>query len=194
MGWSVPYHTHSRDELVDWLLQHQNEPGHCEIIDHSRRSNVLYALFRHVSKRYRFIVAFLLEGPSPDARRAGDRSWGYKDIDESSGPRVYDCPERLLRQSDAQDTNAIAWREACRRERREQAERRRLSKACRPGDRLRYRACWNQDGSLIGTVIFVHHHTSTFFVGKDLEGKLWRYRWSAVVTGDTSEAANSDAA
>ena len=194
MGWTVPYHTHSRDQLVDWLLHHQNEPGHCEIIDHSRRGNVLYTVFRHIPKQYRFIVVFLLEGPSPAARRAGDRAWGYKDMDESMGPGVCDCPERLLRQSDVQTPNAVEWREACRRERRERAERRQLSKTCRCGDRLRYKAGWTQEGQLTGTVIFMRHHSATFFVGKDLEGKLWRYRWSSIVIDDTSKAAASDAA
>nr|WP_298411642.1 hypothetical protein [uncultured Halomonas sp.] len=194
MGWTIPYDTHSRDQLVDWLLHHLNEPGYCEIVDHSRRGNVLYLVFHDIPKQSRFIAVFLLEGPTPAARHAGDRAWGYKDMDESMGPCVYDCPERLLRQSDDQRSGAVEWREACRQERRNRAARRKLSAACQRGDRLRYQAGWTSDGPLIGTVTFVRHATATFFIGKDLEGAVWRYRWSRVMTEPSSAASSREVA
>lgn len=181
MGWTFPNHTPTRKRLVDWLLEHQNEPGRYEIIDHSQRGNVLYTVFRNIAEDYRFIVVFLLEGPSVTSRYAGDFAWGYKDIDESMGPSVLGCPERLLRQSDTQSRNACAWREACRHERRVRAERRRLAKASQAGDRLRYSLGLTHGADVIASVTFVRHYSSTFFIGKDTEGRLWRYRWRFVV-------------
>lgn len=194
MGWTTPHSTDSRDQLVEWLLREQNNPGHCEIIDHSRRGSVLYTVFRHIPKRYRFIVVFLLEGPTPAARRAGDRSWGYRDMDESMGPFVYDCPERLLRQSDLQDDRAVEWRESCRRQRWEHAARRKLASECRAGDCLQLEAGCDHDGQLTTTVIFVRAHTATFFIGKDTDGKLWRYRWDRVVFTAPAVTAETDVA
>lgn len=194
MGWTVPYHTHSRDQLVEWLLREQNNTGHCEIIDHARRGNALYAVFQHRPAQYRFIVVFLLQGPAPASRRGGDHAWGYKDMDESMGPYHYDCPERLLRQSDVDDANAVEWREACRRHRRERAQLCQLAKACQPGDRIQLKAGFSREGPLTIAVIFVRTHTATFFIGKDLEGKLWRYRWNNVVIDSVSLAAASDVA
>lgn len=181
MGFTVLYQTDSRNELVNWLLEYQHEPDRCEIVDHSRRGNVLYVVFRNIPKAYRFIVVFLLEGPPPAARHAGDRSWGYKDICESMGPSVKDCPERLLRQSDVQCPMAVAWREACRLKRKAQAERRRLASRCRSGDRLHYRRGCNQEGDVVVTIEFVRPHSPTFFIGRDEAGRLWRYRWTSVV-------------
>lgn len=194
MGWTFPNHTPTRKRLVDWLLEHQNEPGRYEIIDHSQRGNVLYTVFRNIAEDYRFIVVFLLEGPSATSRYAGDFAWGYKDIDESMGPSVLGCPERLLRQSEAQSQNARAWREACRLERRARAERRQLAKTCRSGDRLRYHAGRAREGAVIASVTFVRHYSSTFFVGRDVDGKLWRYRWDSVVLVDSSKASITDVA
>ncbi|QEA38628.1 hypothetical protein FGL86_05735 [Pistricoccus aurantiacus] len=194
MGWTIPHSMNSRDQLVEWLLREQNNPGHCEIIDHSRRGNVLYTVFRHLPKQYRFIVVFLLEGPTPASRRAGDCSWGYRDMDESMGPFVYDCPERLLRQSDLQDDQAVEWREHCRRQRRERAARRKLASECRAGDRLQLKAGCDRDGQPTATVVFVRAHTATFFIGKDTDGKPWRYRWSSVVIDTPLKASSRDAA
>lgn len=181
MGWTIPHSTNSRDQLVEWILSEQNNPGHCEIIDHSRRGNVLYTVFWHIPKQCRFIVVFLLEGPTPAARRAGDFSWGYRDMDESTGPYVYDCPERLLSQSDLQDDQAVEWRERCRRQRRERVMQRKLASECRAGEHLQLKAGFGHDGKRAMTVIFVRAHTATFFIGKDADGKLWRYRWDRVV-------------
>ncbi|WIX33230.1 hypothetical protein QO259_00795 [Salinicola sp. JS01] len=181
MGFTVPYQTDSRDELVNWLLEHQHEPDRCEILDHSRRGNVLYVVFHNRPQAYRFIAVFLLQGPSPAARRAGDHAWGYKDLDESMGPIVKGCPERLLRQSDVQCPMAVAWREACRFERQVQAERRQLARCCRSGDRLHYRLGCNQEGDVVVTIEFVRPHSPTFFIGRDEAGQLWRYRWTSVV-------------
>ena len=139
-------------------------------------------------------MVFLLQGPTPAARHDGDHDWGYKDMDESMGPCYYDCPERLMRQSDVDDANAVEWREACRHKRRERAQLRQLLKACRPGDRLQLKTGWSREGPLTATVIFVRHHTSTFFIGKDQDGKRWRYRWGNVVISDSSETSTHCAA
>ncbi|WP_147301559.1 hypothetical protein [Kushneria indalinina] len=188
MGWSLPYHTHTRDQLVSWLLENQSEPGRCEIIDHSCRGNVLYTVFHNISKQYRFIVVFLLEGPTSSQRKAGEQSWAYKDIAESQGPRVYGCPERLLRQSDTQYTNAVEWREECRRRRRESSQRRKQALTCQYGDRLEVvtRIGWNGEFDETKTVVFQRAYTATFFIGRDTDGKDWRCRWDRVVIRDIS--------
>lgn len=181
MGWTFPYSTTSRDQVVDYLLREYGDPGLCEIIDHSRRGNVLYAVFHHHPKDYRFIVVFLLQGPSPRARRQGDRTWGYKDMDESMGPCYYGCPERLLRQSDVHDEQAVAWREACRQQRVTNARLRHLSRQLQAGQILQVAAGWDANGQRMKPVEFVRSYSPTFFIGKDEAGKLWRYRWSSVV-------------
>lgn len=181
MGYTFPFETETRDELIDWLLEHQHEPSRCEILDHSRRGNVLYVVFHNRVDDYRFIAVFLLQGPTPASGCSGDRAWGYKDMDESMGPYVKDCPERLLKQSDVQCPEAVAWREACRTVRTAKARRRRLASQSRSGDRLRYHLESSREGDVVTTIDFVRAHTSTFFIGRDASGRMWRYRWDRVV-------------
>ncbi|MAM55833.1 MAG: hypothetical protein CMN25_00655 [Salinicola sp.] len=188
MGWTVPYTTTSRDELVRHIFDEHNEPGRFEIIDHSLRGNVLYLLYFKPEQNYRFITVYLLSGPSPCSRREGDRGWGYKDMDESMHPYYYDCPERLLKQSDVQSEFAVAWREACRQHRLKIKRQKTLASEMPAGTVIQMAAGWDANGQRTTPVTFVRAHTATFFIGKDGDGKLWRYRWSNVV-GDPTESA-----
>lgn len=194
MGWTVPYTTTSRDELVRHILDEHNEPGRFEIIDHSLRGNVLYVVFRKPEQGYRFIAIYLLSGPSPRSRREGDRCWGYKDMDESMRPYYYDCPERLLKQSDLQCEDAVAWREACRQHRMKKRRVKALAAEIEYGTVIQMAAGWDASGQRTKSVTFVRGHTATFFIGKDETGKLWRYRWSNVVGDPSSSALKHSAA
>lgn len=129
MGWLFGHST--KKELVEHLLKQHGE--HCELIDHSLTGNKLWLLFNHKVEPFgRFIVLCLLQGAK--SRGYDPCRWGYKDMDESSGPYYYDCPERLLAQSTDTSENAVAWRKHCREARVAKAKHKKWIKSLRPGN------------------------------------------------------------
>ncbi len=116
MGWLFKYDCHTKQELVDHLV------NNFKFTDIAVRGNVLYgvtATIRNVTDNFGDIIQ------NPDGGKviiicllSCDRSnrnypmWGYKDMDEDCGPCVYACPERILAQSTVPDSRG--WRAACR--------------------------------------------------------------------------------
>lgn len=133
MGWTFNPDLNSRKRMIDYVTSKdgvwRGDPPY-EPLDHSVVGNQVYVLARH-PEGYRFIALFLLSS-------GGEEGWGYKDMDESCGPGYYNCPERLLAQSDVEDKHG--WREKCRQVRREKNGRRKalvaLRERIKPGDKL----------------------------------------------------------
>lgn len=132
MGWLFGWS--SKKDLVDHLVR--QDGGNCAVIDHSLRGNNLWLLCQRKDSGFKFIVLCKLKY----AKGAGpwDHEWGYKDIDESMGPCELDCPEKFLAQSDDTSPYGTAWRESCRRWRRERAKRLKFVNGLKPGDTFRY--------------------------------------------------------
>lgn len=175
MGTTVIPSITTRKAMVDYLLE-TNSYGGYEVLDKSQKGNILYVLFKH-PKDYKFIAVFKLSGPS---RQPGDEGWGYKDMDESMGPCYYDCPERILAQSDDTSEGGTQWRENCRKYRKERAVRREWAKSLKPGDTVQYAAGWDAQGQVTRPVTFERTWSNTFFVGRDEEGRF-RFRWDHLV-------------
>jgi hypothetical protein len=111
MGWTFPYHTNTKKELIRDLTRDQSRDGRVSrILKKSVRGNVLYTLYEAGPEgdTRKFIVIFLM------GKHGGD-TWGYKDIDESMGPYEADCPVSYLDEADEpiSDT-AREWRETVR--------------------------------------------------------------------------------
>lgn len=116
MGWLFKYDCHTKQELVDHLV------NNFKFSDTAVRGNVLYgvtATIRNVTDNFgdiiqvpdggKVIIICLL---SCDRSNRNYPMWGYKDMDEDCGPCVYACPERILAQSTVPDERG--WRAACR--------------------------------------------------------------------------------
>lgn len=116
MGWLFKYDCHTKQELVDHLV------NNFKFSDTAVRGNVLYgvtATVCNVTDNFGNIVQI------PDGGKViiiclldCDRSnpnypmWGYKDMDEGMHPYQFNCPERILAQSTVPDERG--WRAACR--------------------------------------------------------------------------------
>jgi hypothetical protein len=86
MGWTYGWKT--KGELVAHLIQ---EREGFRTVAHKSTSTGLYAVHELKwanGEWQRFIAVYLIE------RQGGD--WGYKDMEESMGPYVYDCPLAFL--------------------------------------------------------------------------------------------------
>ena len=132
MGWLFCEPT--RDALVKQLLR-DCETDHTTLVDHAVHGNELYAVLRRKDTGLRFIVVILMQGTR--GAYHGVYRWGYKDMDESMGPYAYNCPERLLAQSDCQHESSVAWREHCREVRAARTKHGRFIKQLKPGDKVR---------------------------------------------------------
>ena len=79
--------------------------------------NTLYALVRlekpDTDGTTRFIAVFIMQGMRRCRNKYSHNSWGYKDMEESMGPNVADCPQYLLKLSDCPRESAVAWRNRC---------------------------------------------------------------------------------
>jgi hypothetical protein len=110
MGWFYPYECADRKSLIHYLTKTQTrEDGQRICLGHCTRGNVLWAVFQldwGRAKTVRYIVCFLMQ------RGRKDEPWGYKDIEESSGPMYYTCPAVYL--ALAPDTANESWREGVR--------------------------------------------------------------------------------
>lgn len=133
MGWL--FCSPTREALIKRLL-HDFETGNCTLVDHSVYGNELYAVVKRRDTGERFIMVCLMKG-TPGNFHPDDIRWGYKDMDESCGPCVYNCPERLLAQSDCQRDRSVEWRQHCREHRAERAKHDRFIKGLKVGDKVR---------------------------------------------------------
>ena len=169
MGWLIGWR--SKEDLVQHLLR--QDGGNCDVIDHSLRGNNLWMLCKRKDDGFRFIVLCRLQycrGSGPYGR-----DWGYKDIDESMGPFYYDCPERLLAQSDDTSDYGTAWRRNCREMRNRRASRKAFIESLQKGDKF----------MCLGRVVTFHkmvdhqrwNKPNTRYVTGYVEGDDNLYRW-----------------
>ena len=92
MGWLYNTRPQSKDSFVQEILDHNFGPSSkFTLLDRSLRGNRLWVLVQSHGHDPA-IGLFLLQ-------RGRDGCWGYKDLDESSGPYYYDCPLRWLNQA-----------------------------------------------------------------------------------------------
>lgn len=91
MGWTFDTLPSTKSDYVKRLLADSfSPPNPCTCLDHALRGNRLWVLAKPKDQPP-FICLFLLE------RTNG--CWGYKDMDESTGPYCYDCPLKFLDQA-----------------------------------------------------------------------------------------------
>lgn len=133
MGWLFCEPT--RDALVRRLKDRCNNDSY-ELIDSATRGNEFYAVLRRKDTGLRFIAVCLMRG-TPGNFHPDDIRWGYKDMDESMGPCYYNCPERLLAQSDDQSEYAVGWRAACRHLRARRNVHAKFIRGLKAGDKVR---------------------------------------------------------
>jgi len=182
MGTLVHSDIRSRKEMIEYLTKRDTSDGY-EVLDHSANGNILYMLIRH-PKGYRFIGVSKMSGPSASDRSQGDFGWGHKDLDESVGPNFYDCPERILSQSDVEDRHG--WREQCRQVRRKKAATKEWAKTLQPGTTLQiHRGMKMNDDKMLEPVyedvIFDYNWSATYFVGhRPNSSTQYRYRWCEI--------------
>jgi len=93
MGWLYPYGISRRDLITDCLRSWHSPHGSSRSIAHCTRGNVLWVVWEQYIQSTghfeRFIICILLQ-------RSSD-GWGYKDMDESTGPYYWTCPLKYLK-------------------------------------------------------------------------------------------------
>lgn len=183
MGWLYDPSIRSRKEMVRYLttptgVWRAERPY--TLLDHSVSGNEVYVLARHPDG-HRFIAVFLIRSGREDG-------WGYKDMDESCGPNVVNCPERLLAQSDVEDTSG--WRERCREARRGRNARQRalaeLRTRVKPGDALALK-----DGRQLTYVGPCGFSNASFYCRLPGDSREYLAKWSQLATPDTPTDAAS---
>ena len=108
MGWTFPYSTKSRADLVQYLRRPERFGERFELVRASASGNRHWYLVRERATGLHWIGLDLMQGTRTDG-------WGYKDMDESVGPCAVDCPLAYLAAPHApRDGWALQWRERVR--------------------------------------------------------------------------------
>lgn len=101
MGWTFPYSTQTRADLVRYLRRPERFGEHLQLVRACVTGSRHWYLVRELATGQHWIGLDLLQGGG----RSGD-GWGYKDLDESVGPCAHDCPLAYL---DAPHTPRDGW-------------------------------------------------------------------------------------
>lgn len=172
MGWLFGWST--KEALVKHLTDSQNYStnGRIRVLDHALVGNNLWLLMQHQPIETKFIVLARLK----HSRGAGPvgHDWGYKDMDESTHPYYYDCPERLLKQSTCDKPSSVEWRAQCRKWRAERNARLSSLKKLKPGDTF----YWNgKPLKFVDPARFYlrPHQHKNYVLGEDSNGKVHGY-------------------
>jgi hypothetical protein len=162
IGWK------SKAALVQHLIG-QCDTGGMKLLDKALVGGVLYALIQKGDER--FIAVILIKG----YREPGGTEWGYKDMDESCGPNVEDCPERLLAQSTINDGYAPEWRARCRAARAAKAGGAKFAETLKPGDEF----MWGEARvKFAGIMVRRGRRILTGISARD--GRLYRYPMASI--------------
>lgn len=181
----IPSITTRKDMIQNILDEYRYANEGYQLLDHSASGNELYLLIKH-PKGYKFIGMYKLSGGGRE------NGWCYKAMDESMGPNYYNCPERILAQSEDESEYGTQWRDECRRLREAAKRRKAWRKTLRPGEVLEVHSRWRQDPEtrrqvrVYDEVVFEWDHTDTFFVGHRVgETQRFRFRWGSVKMPET---------
>lgn len=123
MGWTSSYNWDNKKALISYLMSAQYW-GKNTVLDHSVYGSELYLLIQKENGS-KFIAVYLVRNMAAPFESV---EYGYKDMDESMHPNYYNCPERLLKQSDCNAKLSIEWREQCRQKRKEKANAKKKNK------------------------------------------------------------------
>jgi hypothetical protein len=134
VGWTYLANS-TRSNVITEVLSDR----HHETVDHAIVGNTVWAVKKipdreDIPPEYRgkrFIACFLIRGNGEPGFR-----WGYKDMDESSGPYYYDCPLRFLEAVPDPGGYATKWREKVVAWHRSKAARRARVAALRVGEQI----------------------------------------------------------
>ena len=100
-----------------------------KLIDKSVKSNVIFALFQHKAKGNKII--FII--------KYSQNKYGqftYSHFTEHSGPSIYDCPEKILKQSEQSTETSKKWVAKCREIREKKKNARKFAETLQYGQTL----------------------------------------------------------
>ena len=105
MGWTFPYATETREELVEYLRRPTRYGENNTLLKSSVVGNNHWYLVKNHASGLTVIGLDLMQGGP-----RSDPGWGYKDLDESAGPNEVNCPITYLKLASAPTGYAIEWR------------------------------------------------------------------------------------
>ena len=113
MGWLFPYHTTTKEILVQDLIRPSRltESAPWTLQAHSLRDSRLWLLYRHKTKPMHLIGLDLI------AYDKTSGTYGHKDMDESVHPYYYDCPKswlKIVAGEEAPSEGSQKWRDTAR--------------------------------------------------------------------------------
>lgn len=112
MGWSSIYEGRLKNKKADGIkefLVNDIESDKLKVLDFSKKATTVYMAVKIIETEEVFALVVLT------AFEEGDFFW--KIMDESQGPCVWDCPQRILKLltplEPKEDSYAAKWREEC---------------------------------------------------------------------------------
>ena len=110
MGWTFPYATKTRSDLVRYLRRPERFGTRVELMRACVINSHHWYLVRDRESGMHWIGLDLLQGGGKSGQ-----GWGYKDLDETAGPCAHDCPLSYLMAPHApREGWALQWRERVR--------------------------------------------------------------------------------
>lgn len=147
------------------------------ILDHACRSDAIYYLIKRSDGKKIIMVAVVKRsrGNIP-----GESCLGYKLWDEECEPYFYDCPKRILKQSECNSPSAIAWREKC-----ATAAKQKIEEKAKIAKLLEAAKSW-EPGRVIrlenfGDVKWARHYKGNRFAAYNKNGHLFAYKYADII-------------
>lgn len=156
---SLTRYFYSKEDFV------KNVTEDCEnykLIDKpSVKSNVIFALFQHKVKGNKVIYVIKYS-------QNKDGQFTYSHFTEHCGPFFYDCPEKLLKQSEQSSDISKRWVEKCRKIREKKKNAKKFAET------LQYGQTVTMENNEV-VIVKESNVKKTTFAGEDKNGKLWAY-------------------
>lgn len=127
MGWTT-YHRPKGESDCEHFQHVLLANTNYEIVECATASSVFYAAVRTKTTGEVWALVVLMQ------RTRGYHNFGYKDLDETAGPGVYDAPAKILDALTPTDNeSALEWRQQCRNNLKKRAEARKRQRAVTVG-------------------------------------------------------------
>lgn len=155
---SLTRYFYSKEDFVKNVTE---DCDNYKLIDKSVKSNVIFALFQHKAKGNKIIYIIKYS-------KNKDGEFTYSHFTEHSGPFLYDCPEKILKQSEQSNEISKKWVAKCREIREKKKNAKKFAET------LQYGQTVTMENNEV-VIVKESNVKKTTFDGEDKNGELWLY-------------------
>lgn len=169
MGWTQPYHTYTKESLIEHIKNHSLEKD--RILDTHVSGKQFWVLYNHKDGNNYLFIYLLQKGYKENPQ------WMYKDMDTTCGVYYWDCPKRMVDKAVFSTEHCKDWLKTWQ-ELHSKEHKNKINqwKKLQPNDKF-YIGCENPR-----EYIFVREYSKQSIVGRDMKtNNLYRFKKNQVL-------------